>query len=932
MGAGGDRLQSLQLKKKSQEIHTGMEKEEQKRSNSVPLPQEMRTKEHTDAVKNVFDLQEEAPGNIEALKGARTSETSVQNEKNTIFPAEGLADISVEQRRTSILQGSGMSVAEKKRYIRDYDRWQGEKDASRIQIKDYSAELEASNANLLRLTKLLETDERSASESFQKVRIHMGVLTNLFHTGEDELTDMFGSQYEIAYQNAVDAVREYLDSHANWRWTSQGRERKGWMKELRDALEQHKKYAAEIISGYNAINEFRDSFEAGHGLETIHEEMDLVEQAPSALTKEQMQDVLEQGTPRQMVKALIDMSTLEKRAETVSLDTQGGIASLQNALIQKLIHSPFSVQVECAKALVCMQAGLKKQILTMQDQVKEHVPPLEDIMRPSQLNDNSGSDGDDIVTQYVSLQVETSDVYLRNEGLKDLMRSLQDRPEAQTFLHLMSRVMQSEWSGRSPIWESEGVEELEDEISLPLSGDYELLSDEIVEQKVKQSHDASMILLRDQKLADVQPYFVTSLKQCYEQIRGDRFDERSGDVTLTKTLGSLLAENYMQPENRIRYVSKFWLVKYMINVFLNKASKFGSVPENAKQVDDSDITRLYTSESAQKRVQLCRQFLRLMDDMKKEMLESGIMKPEEDEDKITEPDFETQFLPEETVVPIEIQCCGDKNKLKEYLKDYSKQLSPQEVQHLEHRIRICERIEKLKKTNVDPKACTVYKNAYKVPQDEMDTIDIEKDKFIFEDIVQYHAQACENTSWASVLELMFRQRGILLRLSDILGFRDEKMADKDKNNVLKDSDTLKSLRRKWGAVKEIDPLKISRLVGALTENTVFSIQKARGGDFTETADKLKKILRNAITRDRSVVGVNYRGHFVTVVGIQGDTLFYKDSTKTAGPDVTWQMDISSFAKGAVRRLDEKDMTAENTNKRYAIDVFWLKEVPTGEES
>ena len=57
MGAGGDRLQSLQLKKKSQEIHTGMEKEEQKRSNSVPLPQEMRTKEHTDAVKNVFDLQ-----------------------------------------------------------------------------------------------------------------------------------------------------------------------------------------------------------------------------------------------------------------------------------------------------------------------------------------------------------------------------------------------------------------------------------------------------------------------------------------------------------------------------------------------------------------------------------------------------------------------------------------------------------------------------------------------------------------------------------------------------------------------------------------------------------------------------------------------------------------------------------------------------------
>ena len=136
MGAGGDRLQSLQLKKKSQEIHTGMEKEEQKRSNSVPLPQEMRTKEHTDAVKNVFDLQEEAPGNIEALKGARTSETSVQNEKNTIFPAEGLADIFVEQRRTSILQGSGMSVAEKKRYIRDYDRWQGEKDASRIQIKD----------------------------------------------------------------------------------------------------------------------------------------------------------------------------------------------------------------------------------------------------------------------------------------------------------------------------------------------------------------------------------------------------------------------------------------------------------------------------------------------------------------------------------------------------------------------------------------------------------------------------------------------------------------------------------------------------------------------------------------------------------------------------------------------------------------------------
>lgn len=927
MGVGRDD-NGLQMNRKKEEtkvIHT-RSNQQQQYVNDAALPQvEGQKEENGWSLEELLEQEGEVVDRIDPLM-------QHQEPGEEILPVNGL-DERVEKRRAGVLSGEKMDTAERQKYILEYDHWQEERNANRSQINNYSQELEASNAKLLQLTNLLEGDTRSASESFEDVRCAMRVLTNLCkrerEQSTEKMTEEFGMEYETAYQNAVDAVNAYLASHASWRWSSQGRERKRWMNDLRGALEQHKKYAAQIISGYSAISEFRDAFEKGHALEMIDHEMELLDQQQSVTEKEEMEQLLKNGTPRQVIKVLLDNCCMQRYAEVWKLDHGNELTEWSDALIQKIITSPFAEQVEYARTLLCMQAGVKKRIRELQNQAMSEVPPVEELSGDHMLDDSFvKADEEDLVKSYVELRVQASGLTLQYAGVLELLERLNEKVGTQPFGALMETVMQEEWSGRKSIWDAEGMDEIKADVTISGYDDEDV---EHVSEKLERSYLERHVWevrskIGKQHLTEVVPHDITSMKEYYQQMKEDGFDKLNGTHTLTDLMGSFLAENHMMPTNRTDYISKFWAIKRSLEAFLEKANRYITMLyEDREQYQSDRQVMIYATEQADKRVALCEELLQTMEHMKAEMRQNHMMWPAEDLDELDEKmskiSYETVFLPEDTQIPIEIQCCGDAQKLLDYGEEHQEELSDIEKEYLLYRIRVCQHIENVKYTNVIPEECSVYQGSYKVPHGSDEEIDIEKDKFIFDNLVQIHAQKYENTSWAAVMETLLRQRGIFVDQFVLLGFRSSTMADKGENNALKDSATLKALR---GEAEEIDVRKAGGLVGRTTKNTVLALRQISGKTIQDISGQFKKWVLNAMRRDRSGVGIRYEGHYVTIAGIDGDTVYYKNPCTTQEPNTTWSKGIREFLGKAVSTVEKDDNILNN---ELAINMFWLKETP-----
>ena len=281
MGVGNQNMQKMQEEKKSQEIHAGIGQVAQKQGSSFLPPGEVKTGETTDAVKELFEMKSETIESVEALKTEHTTGTNGQVDKekeSRIRPVGNVPNATVAQRRNSVVLGKSMSDGEKKRYIREEENWKETRQDNFL--ANFPQGLQDSNANLLRLTSLLTGDQRSASASYEKVRGAMEVLTNLCAIEQiqnpEELPADFASQYEFAYRRAMGAVEAYLQSHARFRLTYKGWQRKKWVRELQSALNRHEEYATRIISSYTDMMQSRDRFTQDQGQSEIEREPEQV--------------------------------------------------------------------------------------------------------------------------------------------------------------------------------------------------------------------------------------------------------------------------------------------------------------------------------------------------------------------------------------------------------------------------------------------------------------------------------------------------------------------------------------------------------------------------------------------------------------------------------------------------------------------------------
>lgn len=422
---------------------------------------------------------------------------------------------------------------------------------------------------------------------------------------------------------------------------------------------------------------------------------------------------------------------------------------------------------------------------------------------------------------------------------------------------------------------------------------------------------------RQQEQVNGQPEAMLSVRDCYQSMLRDTRDSDEYYEGLKRMLGEFLQENEHAPKNRVHFVNLYWAIRHTL---LNY---------------DSGIEETMAYQDAKKKMPaerraLCKNLMDQLEIMQIQMIDDGVMNPEETEDELPVMERSIEFISEgktKTRIPLEVQRCGNKKELKKYLNTL-KDLTEQDKAHLRNRIRICERIEALEKTKkkVIPPACTVYRNGKKLSPDQQ--ANRETDKFILEDVVQAHFQTHTNSCWSAVLENLLRQRGMFIHQADIRGYRDSELSDFELEKLAGD--------------REYDMTQVRHLVGRLMKNTAFNsfqlgapIYGADQADQQTDADRifgeqLKERLRTAIIDKRSAVGINLSEHYLTFVGIEGDRLYYKNSkshNEEGYPKIdtnkTYVMSVSEL----IEKAKERPIPGGVDTRFYAINLLWLEDLP-----
>ncbi|SEG28131.1 hypothetical protein SAMN04487934_11362 [Eubacterium ruminantium] len=87
-----------------------------------------------------------------------------------------------------------------------------------------------------------------------------------------------------------------------------------------------------------------------------------------------------------------------------------------------------------------------------------------------------------------------------------------------------------------------------------------------------------------------------------------------------------------------------------------------------------------------------------------------------------------------------------------------------------------------------------------------------------------------------------------------------------------------------------------------------------------TLEVLRKNIKHAINVDHSPIAFNNQGHYITIIGIDGDTIKYKESQKK-GDATPNQTHTASLKKLVANLIVNKDVS-----KRKAVEISWVSDI------
>lgn len=176
--------------------------------------------------------------------------------------------------------------------------------------------------------------------------------------------------------------------------------------------------------------------------------------------------------------------------------------------------------------------------------------------------------------------------------------------------------------------------------------------------------------------------------------------------------------------------------------------------------------------------------------------------------------------------------------------------------------------------------------------------------------------------WSVFLANLAQSRGVDLSQEEIRSYRPEQ-GQQDAENTGEATDEVYNLDTMNNALERGDSI-LAYLPGQMLselEIPKYSEEQSRNGisraEFEQNAAaQLKATIRHALKEDKSPAGLLAGGHYLTITGIDGDTVSYKDSAGTdPDPDHTYTGSIAAIVSDIL-----------GNPAVFGIQLTWMKEV------
>lgn len=302
MGEGQEKEVEIKTQQEKQEINVN--KDEQKISNQFHVNAE-QSKSVNEQVKEEIPV---AQIDIKAVRSAlQTDKDEAMKEMGKSKSFHKMSSTAEERKR--ILKSNdtlSMSEEQKKQYIKEYKEWQKREEETR-RLEEIEEEerkrfkLDAICINLLH-------DDEEASEYFLEVQRKVGAYWRY-----SQKIDEDGLEYMRRFNEAKTALKNYYDTHRGFRWSSKGRRRKEYIKELLEYMNEIEEKEAEKIqkaqdrkANHNSTDE-----KTKRHMKEVAEHMQITPLI--TFDKEKYMEIAKKGTVREKVKARYELAELLMR-------------------------------------------------------------------------------------------------------------------------------------------------------------------------------------------------------------------------------------------------------------------------------------------------------------------------------------------------------------------------------------------------------------------------------------------------------------------------------------------------------------------------------------------------------------------------------------------------------------------------------------------
>ena len=284
----------------------------------------------------------------------------------------------------------------------------------------------------------------------------------------------------------------------------------------------------------------------------------------------------------------------------------------------------------------------------------------------------------------------------------------------------------------------------------------------------------------------------------------------------------------------------------------------------------------------------------------------------------------TEFVASETLMNSRIARSNSSQEVKEYLEEEKATLESKDNALLQHRIKGLERIEELERNNPSHPPKTGYtaeRNGQPVVGEPQ-----MGDKIMLPGVHERRSQNTMNGCWSVSLCSQMEYRGVYLPQEYIRSYRPS-----EAENDMGSDEPVQYYSNRKQVIADYSAL-VNRV---LPNSALFQSGFMWNRNNPESVEKYKTIIKemvfHALTKDNSPVSICAGGHYMTIVGMEGDKVFLKNPMRVPGignPEGidTWTIDeLMKKGKGQLEINWLSDVTPTLGGSVASDKCWWQKE-------